>query len=117
LKDEFLDELREVAKNFFALPLEEKQKYFRTVDDMEGYGNDSVLSDHQTLDWTDRLYLVVSPEEQRKLRLWPKNFRRVELSRCLINYNKSLKFNMSFDVSNKYPSLISCHLVCLRRRC
>ena len=75
MKDEFLDELREVAKNFFALPLEEKQKYFRTVDDMEGYGNDSVLSDHQTLDWTDQLYLVVSPEEQRKLRLWPENFK------------------------------------------
>ena len=74
MKDEFLDELREVAKNFFALPLEEKQNYFRTVNDMEGYNNDLVLFDHQTLDWTDRLYLVVSPEEQRKLRLWPENF-------------------------------------------
>ncbi|KAA8535183.1 hypothetical protein F0562_030186 [Nyssa sinensis] len=69
----FLDEVRGVAKQFFALPMEEKQKYSRTVDDIEGYGNDTVLSENQTLDWTDRLYLTTYPEDQRKLNLWPKN--------------------------------------------
>ncbi|KAA8522958.1 hypothetical protein F0562_009381 [Nyssa sinensis] len=68
-----LDEVREVTKQFFALPVEEKQKYSRAADDIEGYGNDMVLSEHQTLDWTDRVYLLVNPEEQRKLKYWPEN--------------------------------------------
>ncbi|XP_021812061.1 codeine O-demethylase-like isoform X1 [Prunus avium] len=70
---EFLDEVREMTKQFFALPLEEKQKYSREVNDIQGYGNDMVISQQQTLDWTDRLYLSVYPEEHRKLKLWPQN--------------------------------------------
>uniref|UniRef100_A0A5B6YY85 Putative 2-oxoglutarate (2OG) and Fe(II)-dependent oxygenase superfamily protein n=1 Tax=Davidia involucrata TaxID=16924 RepID=A0A5B6YY85_DAVIN len=76
----FLDEVQGVAKQFFSLPMEEKQKYSRTVDDIEGYGNDTVLSEHQTLDWTDRLYLIVNPEDKRKLNFWPQkpaNFREI----------------------------------------
>lgn len=69
----FLDQVREVAKKFFALPMEEKQRYSRTLEDIEGYGNDTVLTENQILDWTDRLYLLVSPEDQRKLKLWPEN--------------------------------------------
>lgn len=69
----FLDKVREVTKEFFALPMEEKQKYCRTLEDIEGYGNDTVVTEHQTLDWTDRLYLLVKPEDQRKLKLWPEN--------------------------------------------
>lgn len=69
----FLDKVREVTKEFFALPMEEKQKYSRTLEDIEGYGNDTVVTEHQTLDWTDRLYLLVRPEDQRKLKLWPEN--------------------------------------------
>lgn len=71
LADSFLDKVREISKQFFALPAEEKLKYARTVDDIEGYGNDSVLSEKQKLDWTDRLYLNVFPEDIRKLQFWP----------------------------------------------
>ncbi|XP_050214611.1 protein SRG1-like [Mercurialis annua] len=67
----FLDRMREVANNFFALPKEEKQKYSREVDSIEGYGNDMIISEKQTLDWTDRLYLTLSPE--RQLKFWPEN--------------------------------------------
>ncbi|KAI7987979.1 Protein SRG1 [Camellia lanceoleosa] len=73
MESSFLDKVREIAKQFFLLPIEEKHKYSRTVEDLEGYGNDSVLSEHQILDWTDRLYLIVSPEDQRKLKFWPQN--------------------------------------------
>jgi hypothetical protein len=38
---------------------------------LEGYGNDWVPSEEQVLDWTDRLYLKVEPQEDRKLDLWP----------------------------------------------
>ncbi|XP_021647997.2 protein SRG1 [Hevea brasiliensis] len=76
----FLDQMRQVAKQFFSLPMEEKQKYSREADSIEGYGNDMVISEHQTLDWTDRLYLTLSPEDQRKLKFWPENpqpFRKI----------------------------------------
>ncbi|XP_021741373.1 protein SRG1-like [Chenopodium quinoa] len=71
MTNDFLDKIREVGKQFFALPLEEKQKYSRGIDDWDGYGNDAVVSKQQTLDWMDRLYLTVNPEDQRKLKYWP----------------------------------------------
>ena len=46
----FLDELLVVTKQFFALPTEEKMKYGRDVNDIEGYGNDPIFSDKQVLD-------------------------------------------------------------------
>ncbi|XP_062097736.1 jasmonate-induced oxygenase 4-like [Humulus lupulus] len=70
---EYLNQVREITKQFFHLPLEEKQKYLREENDIEGYGNDMVLSDQQKIDWNDRLYLVIYPEDQRKLKLWPEN--------------------------------------------
>ncbi|KAJ0576232.1 putative thebaine 6-O-demethylase [Helianthus annuus] len=76
----FLDKVREVSRVFFDLSAEEKKKYLREEDDLEGYGNDMVLSDHQTLDWTDRLYLTVLPQDQQRLQFWPKiptNFREI----------------------------------------
>ncbi|KAI5649291.1 hypothetical protein M9H77_35296 [Catharanthus roseus] len=75
-----LGEMEELVREFFRLPKEEKQKYARPADDIEGYGTDIVLSESQTLDWTDRLYLLVIPEDGRKLQFWPQNpkdFRRI----------------------------------------
>lgn len=73
MSPEFLNRIREITKQFFHLPFEEKQKYWREDNDIEGYGNDMVLSEQQKLDWTDRLYLLIYPEDQRKLRFWPEN--------------------------------------------
>lgn len=76
----FLDDVRKLTKQFFANPMEEKKKLSRPVDDIEGYGNDMILSENQVLDWTDRLYLKVYPEDQRKLKFWPEkpaNFREI----------------------------------------
>ncbi|KAJ4777821.1 2-oxoglutarate (2OG) and Fe(II)-dependent oxygenase superfamily protein [Rhynchospora pubera] len=73
----FLDEVLNLSTEFFHLPLEEKQKFANLVDGkefkLEGYGNDIVLRDDQTLDWNDRLYLLVQPEDQRNLDVWPTN--------------------------------------------
>ncbi|CAK9163530.1 unnamed protein product [Ilex paraguariensis] len=73
IESSFLDKVRDVTKQLLELPMEEKQRYSRAPDDIEGYGNDMVLSDNQTLDWTDRLFLTVNPEDQRKLNYWPQN--------------------------------------------
>ncbi|KAK3435889.1 hypothetical protein EUGRSUZ_C00322 [Eucalyptus grandis] len=68
----FLSKVRELMGQFFALPMEEKQKYASPADDMEGYGNDMVLSEQQVLDWNERLLLIISPKDQRKLDVWPR---------------------------------------------
>ena len=69
----FLDQVRSIGRDFFQLPMKEKLKCVRAAEDMEGYGNDPVFSEHQVLDWTDRVYLLTSPADQRKLHLWPQN--------------------------------------------
>ncbi|XP_022134811.1 uncharacterized protein LOC111006992 [Momordica charantia] len=73
MSPEFLEEVRQVAKLFFALPMEDKLKHSREEDKMEGYGNDMIFSNQQILDWTDRLYLTVCPEESRRFKYWPTN--------------------------------------------
>lgn len=86
MEDSFLDEVHGVTNEFFSLPMEEKMKCARPKDDIDGYGNDSVFSEKQTLDWNDRLYLNVKPETQRKLKVWPqnpKNFRYLYITLIL----------------------------------
>ncbi|KAK9130585.1 hypothetical protein Sjap_011072 [Stephania japonica] len=55
----------------------EKKKYAMNMDGtqdyLQGYGNDVVVSEEQTLVWSDRLYLLIKPEDQRKLKFWPEN--------------------------------------------
>ncbi|CAL5050584.1 unnamed protein product [Urochloa decumbens] len=75
MEPEFLAKMMQLTRGFFNLPLEEKQKYSNLVNGkdfrLEGYGNDIVLSEDQTLDWCDRLYLIVEPESRVVPGLWP----------------------------------------------
>ncbi|KAH9620149.1 hypothetical protein KSS87_017924 [Heliosperma pusillum] len=48
-----MDQLHFVGKEFFALPLEKKQKYSRSVEWIEGYGCD-IVSEDQPINWNDR---------------------------------------------------------------
>ncbi|KAJ0984780.1 hypothetical protein J5N97_003136 [Dioscorea zingiberensis] len=116
LSSSFLDEIRYIARTFFKLPMEEKQKYSNIIDGEfkhEGYGNDNITAEGQILDWNDRLYLSVQPEDERKLELWPVNpssFRDVLheytiKTRKLINYilkvvAKSLELDKDFFSSH-----------------
>ncbi|KAL6221622.1 hypothetical protein ACLB2K_005018 [Fragaria x ananassa] len=93
ISSSFLDKVREVATQFFELPVEKKQKYSREIyGGQEGYGEDVIVSEKQVLDWLYRLILQVFPEEQRRLDLWPENpndFREV-----LHEYATKVKFIM-----------------------
>ena len=75
MKSSFQDKVRQVSKQFFQLLKEEKQKCAREREpnNIEGYGNDIIYSKNQRLDWTDRVYLKVLPEDQRKFKFWPQN--------------------------------------------
>ncbi|KAI3801795.1 hypothetical protein L1987_29910 [Smallanthus sonchifolius] len=73
IESSFLEKVREIGELFFKLSADEKKKYLREEDDVDGYGNDMVFSDDQILDWADRLYLTVLPKDQRKFQFWPQN--------------------------------------------
>jgi len=68
-----LDKVREVAREFFNQPMEQKKIISKGVKEFEGYGADPVPEEGQFLDWSDRLFLEVYPEERRKPSLWPEN--------------------------------------------
>lgn len=70
---DLLDEMYDVTNRFFSLPLEEKQKYSRAPDDTDGFGNDQILTKDQSLDWNDRLYLNLYPEDIRRPKVFPQN--------------------------------------------
>ncbi|XP_021760688.1 probable 2-oxoglutarate-dependent dioxygenase ANS [Chenopodium quinoa] len=65
-----LHQIREIWKEFIALPLEVKQKHCRTLDWYEGYGGDKVSED-QRYNWNDRLRFKVHPLHQRNYKIWP----------------------------------------------
>ncbi|KAL1819622.1 hypothetical protein DCAR_0415919 [Daucus carota subsp. sativus] len=67
----FLDQVSSIGRDFFALPVKEKLKCLRTAENTQGYGHDTKFSENQVLDWTDRLYLITSPEDQIKFQSWP----------------------------------------------
>ncbi|KAH7867249.1 hypothetical protein Vadar_030918 [Vaccinium darrowii] len=73
ISSSFLDKIIQVAREFFEQPMEEKKKYAKTVVEFEGYGADPVPEEGQSLDWSDRLFLDVYPQDLRKLKFWPEN--------------------------------------------
>nr|XP_043627330.1 S-norcoclaurine synthase 1-like [Erigeron canadensis] len=70
---ETIDAMKEVTKEFFKLPLEEKIKYAQISSSIEGYGQAFVVSQEQKLDWGDMLFLLPLPVPQRNMRFWPQN--------------------------------------------
>ncbi|CAA3025153.1 Hypothetical predicted protein [Olea europaea subsp. europaea] len=73
IENSFLEEACEVAKQYFQLPMMEKEKYARQKGEFYGYGNDMILFQNQTLDWNDRLYVSLIPEDEKKRQNWPQN--------------------------------------------
>lgn len=70
-----MDGMMSASREFFRRPPEEKEIYTNLIGgerfQLEGYGTDRVSSPDQILDWSDRLYLKVEPEDERSLALWP----------------------------------------------
>ncbi|XP_074271222.1 codeine O-demethylase-like [Silene latifolia] len=65
-----LDQVIQVCKDFFALPVEEKQKYIQVPGQLEGWGGDTMSKD-QNLNWNNRFLLFIYPVEQRNPKFWP----------------------------------------------
>ncbi|KAL5774124.1 hypothetical protein ACOSP7_011681 [Xanthoceras sorbifolium] len=67
-----VEKLKSEVDNFFKLPIEEKNKYRQHPGDIEGYGNNFVVSEQQKLDWGDMFALTTLPTHLRKPHLLPK---------------------------------------------
>ncbi|KAL2336583.1 hypothetical protein Fmac_011029 [Flemingia macrophylla] len=72
IQKELLQKMKDASSEFFKLPIEEKNKYAMASNDVQGYGQAYVVSEEQTLDWSDALCLIIYPTQYRKLQFWPK---------------------------------------------
>ncbi|XP_021295899.1 protein SRG1-like [Herrania umbratica] len=71
LRDEVLHKMKATVAAFFELPLEEKKKYAKAANEIQGYGQNFVVSEEQKLDWSDMIYLITVPPERRNFKFWP----------------------------------------------
>lgn len=92
-----LDSMETLAKEFFMLPLEEKEKYPMAPGTIQGYGHAFVFSEDQKLDWCNMLALGVEPAFIRKPHLWPAKPASLRcysnLPLFLLNRRKSFNFD------------------------
>ncbi|XP_027361942.1 protein SRG1-like [Abrus precatorius] len=59
------------VQEFFNLPMEEKEKFWQKQGDLEGYGQNFVISEEQKLEWADMFYIYTLPSYTRHPRLFP----------------------------------------------
>ncbi|XP_065880167.1 S-norcoclaurine synthase 1-like [Euphorbia lathyris] len=72
IEEQVIENMKKDTEEFFKLPLEEKMAYAQIPNNIEGYGQAFVVSQHQKLDWADMLFLLPQPPSQRDFRFWPK---------------------------------------------
>ncbi|KAJ3672099.1 hypothetical protein LUZ60_006820 [Juncus effusus] len=71
IDEKLMDQMEELAREFFMLPLEEKEKYPMVPGTIQGYGHAFVFSEDQKLDWCNMLALGLEPAFIRNPKLWP----------------------------------------------
>uniref|UniRef100_J3L7L0 Non-haem dioxygenase N-terminal domain-containing protein n=1 Tax=Oryza brachyantha TaxID=4533 RepID=J3L7L0_ORYBR len=84
-----MEEMQKVAREFFMLPLEEKEKYPMAPGGIQGYGHAFVFSEEQKLDWCNMLALAIEPATIRRPWLWPKT--PASLSETLEKYSGKIR--------------------------
>ncbi|CAN6180390.1 unnamed protein product [Urochloa humidicola] len=71
IPDEIVASIRNDIEKFFQLPLEVKSAYAQLPGDLQGYGQSFVVSESQTLDWSDMFVIIAHPPQARDMRYWP----------------------------------------------
>lgn len=69
---ELMRRTREVWREFFHLPVEEKQRYANSPATYEGYGSRLGVEKGMKLDWSDYFFLHLLPNSMRNQNKWPK---------------------------------------------
>ncbi|KAI3830593.1 hypothetical protein MKW92_038532 [Papaver armeniacum] len=68
---ELMDQVRDVWRQFFHLPFEQKQVYANTPATYEGYGSRLGVEKGAILDWNDYFYLHYLPQSLQDPSKWP----------------------------------------------
>ncbi|GAB4827606.1 Jasmonate-induced oxygenase 2 [Ancistrocladus abbreviatus] len=68
---ELMDRARAVWREFFHLPMEEKQKYANSPKTYEGYGSRLGVEKGAILDWSDYYFLHYLPSQLKDHSKWP----------------------------------------------
>lgn len=65
--------MREVSKQIFTLPMEEKRKHEMLPGDTNGFRCIAVInsSPKVAVDWNEALTLTVYPQDRHQLKFWP----------------------------------------------
>ena len=71
IPEEIITNARNDIRKFFQLPLEVKNAYAQLPGNLQGYGQSFVMSENQTLDWSDMLGILTQPPQARDMRYWP----------------------------------------------
>ncbi|KAK9688652.1 hypothetical protein RND81_09G001100 [Saponaria officinalis] len=72
MEKELLEEVIQVTKQFFKLPLEEKMKSSSTsYGELQGYSTDAICKMNQPTNWNDRLFLILHPKDNGNPLMWP----------------------------------------------
>lgn len=68
---ELMDQMREIWREFFYLPMEMKQVYANNPKTYEGYGSRLGVEKGAILDWSDYYFLNYLPSSLKDLNKWP----------------------------------------------
>nr|QLM00660.1 anthocyanidin synthase [Ziziphora clinopodioides subsp. bungeana] len=75
ISEELIDRVKAAGKEFFELPVEEKEKYANEAEagNVQGYGSKLANNASGQLEWEDYFFHCVFPQEKRDLTIWPKH--------------------------------------------
>ncbi|KAL2349081.1 hypothetical protein Fmac_003081 [Flemingia macrophylla] len=66
-----LENVKADIQEFLSLPMEKKNQFWQTPEDMEGFGQLFVVSENQKLEWADLFFINTLPMNIRNPRLFP----------------------------------------------
>lgn len=71
---ELVEQLRKVGKEFFDLPIEQKEQYAndQSSGKIQGYGSKLANNASGQLEWEDYFFHLIFPEEKINISIWPK---------------------------------------------
>lgn len=74
ISTELMDRVRAVGKEFFDLPIEQKELYAndQASGKIQGYGSKLANNASGQLEWEDYFFHLIFPEEKTDMSLWPK---------------------------------------------
>ncbi|KAE9621576.1 hypothetical protein Lal_00032496 [Lupinus albus] len=101
----FLEKVKLEIKEFFNLPMSEKNRFRQKSGDIEGFGQLFVVSEDQKLDWSDIFIMITRPIHKRKPHLFP--YLPLPLRDTLELYSQQVK-NVGMTIIEHIAKVLKC---------